>query len=101
MRTSATSAAAPEAAADDAAEQGALKPWYRTRPFSGKVWVMLSAGHNYIGNTYIGTCFAPLKSPRRGGRFEYRHAYIRAIEMPSAMADVVCDNAAGQGALTP
>ena len=33
-------------------------------------------------------CRARLESSRRGGHFEYRHVYPRAIDMPSAMADV-------------
>ena len=32
-------------------------------------------------------CRAPLESPRRGGDFEHRHSYTRAIDMPSAMPD--------------
>ena len=30
-------------------------------------------------------CHAPFESSRRGGRFEYRHVFTRAIAMPSAM----------------
>ena len=37
-------------------------------------------GHNYIGHNYVGRCHAPSESSRRGGRFEYRHAYTRAID---------------------
>ena len=46
-------------------------------------------GHNYTGHRCTGTCCVPLESSRRGGHFEYRHAYARAVDMPSAMADVV------------
>ena len=30
---------------------------------------------------------SPLESSRRGGHFEYRHAYTLATDVPSAMAD--------------
>ena len=44
--------------------------------------------HNYTGHNYIGTRYAALESSRQGGHFEYQHAYTRAIDVPSAMADV-------------
>ena len=44
--------------------------------------------HNCIRDDCTGTRCAPLESPCRGGRFEYRHAHTRAIGVPSAMADV-------------
>ena len=33
----------------------------------------------------LGTRYAPSERTRRGGRLEYRHAYTRAVDMPSAM----------------
>ena len=37
-------------------------------------------GQHYIGHHYVGACHTPLESPRRGGRFEYRHTHARAID---------------------
>ena len=46
-----------------------------------------NAGRNCMDDhNYTDTGYVPLESSRRGGRFEYRHAYARAIDMPSAMA---------------
>ena len=44
-------------------------------------------------------CHAPSESSRRGGRKEYRHADVRALDVPSAMADerppIGCSHAHG------
>ena len=45
-------------------------------------------GHNNIGHKYIGECYAPFECSCQGGHFEHWRAYTRAIDMPSAMADV-------------
>ena len=34
---------------------------------------------------HLGTRYTPSERTRRGGRLEYRHAYTRAVDMPSAM----------------
>ena len=36
----------------------------------------------------LAMCYVSLESSRRGGHFEYRHAHTRAMDTPSAMADV-------------
>ena len=33
----------------------------------------------------LDTCCVPLESSRRGGHFEYRNVYTRAVDRPSAM----------------
>ena len=50
--------------------------------------------HNYYGHLGIAdgmsiarvwACWCSKRPPRRGGRFEYRHAHTHAMDMPSAM----------------
>ena len=47
-----------------------------------------------------GVCRTPLESSCRGGHFEYRLVYTRAIDMPSAVADIEpIDGHSGHGNL--
>ena len=50
-------------------------------------------GHDYISHDHIGTCYALVESSRRGGHFERRHIYTRAMDMPSAMPKRVSKSA--------